>query len=231
MNKFEKWLLPKLPGYRFDNRFKWGELYIPASGSDFSMEFTRDEFFEKHDLFIIKIPYLFKLYISKKKPCDLSKDNKRFQYGFDSYYWETISFGCGKRRVTFDYPWAFTYYKKEILDFDFNVAYTHHKKTKHDYEAEEKIEKQYSKVYDYKYVTESGEVQNVKATIYVERMTWRMKMIPFKKVRNYIAVSFSSGVGEETNSWVGGCIGCGYEMLKNESPEDTLRRMERERKF
>lgn len=230
MNKFEKWLLPKLPGHRFDNRFKWGELYLHASKSDFSMEFTRDEIFENHDLFIIKIPYLFKLYINKKKPFNLPNDDQ-FKYGFSNYYWETVTFGWGKSKVTLDYPWVFTYNKKEILDFNFNVAYTHHKKTKHDYEAEEKIEKQYSKVYDCKYVTESGEVQNVKATIYVERMTWRMKMLPFKKVRNYIEVRFNSGIGEETNSWTGGCIACGYEMLTNESPEDTLRRMVRERKF
>ena len=46
-----------------------------------------------------------------------------------------------------------------------------------------------------------------------------------------IGVSFDGEVGEETGSWKGGCVGCGYEMLPGEVPLDTLRRMERDRKF
>lgn len=46
-----------------------------------------------------------------------------------------------------------------------------------------------------------------------------------------IDVQFSDEVGERTGSWKGGTIGCGYNMLPGESPLDTLRRMEAERKF
>jgi hypothetical protein len=38
-------------------------------------------------------------------------------------------------------------------------------------------------------------------------------------------------VGERTGSWKGGTIGCGYTMLEGETPLQTLRRMEKERKF
>jgi len=38
-------------------------------------------------------------------------------------------------------------------------------------------------------------------------------------------------VGERTGEWKGGTTGCGYQMLPNETPLETLRRMEKERKF
>ena len=37
--------------------------------------------------------------------------------------------------------------------------------------------------------------------------------------------------GERNGSWKGGVLGCGWDMLKGETPLDTLRRMERERRF
>lgn len=81
----------------------------------------------------------------------------------------------------------------------------------------------------------SWEVQQRTATIHVERMEWRRKWTRwcpwFAKVRQYIEVEFSDEVGERTGSWKGGCIGCSYEMRKGETPQETLRRMEQERKF
>jgi hypothetical protein len=44
-------------------------------------------------------------------------------------------------------------------------------------------------------------------------------------------VVFSAEVGERSGSWKGGCIGCGYDLLPDELPEECLRRMERDRKF
>lgn len=38
-------------------------------------------------------------------------------------------------------------------------------------------------------------------------------------------------VGESTGGWKGGTLGCGYEMKPGETPLETLRRMECERKF
>ena len=53
----------------------------------------------------------------------------------------------------------------------------------------------------------------------------------FSKKRRSIDIDFNDEVGEETGSWKGGCTGCGYTMLDGELPEQTLRRMEKERKF
>lgn len=89
--------------------------------------------------------------------------------------------------------------------------------------------------FPYRYVLRSGEVQERVATVYVERMEWRRKwtrwIAMFAKRRQSIDVRFDSEVGENTGSWKGGVIGCGYTMLPGETPEMTLRRMERERVF
>lgn len=92
--------------------------------------------------------------------------------------------------------------------------------------------------FPYRYVLRSGEVQNVTAKVHVERSryVWRcLRKIPllwsFWAWDRYIDIEFSGEVGERAGSWKGGCIGCAYEMKQGETPEQTLRRMERERKF
>ena len=89
--------------------------------------------------------------------------------------------------------------------------------------------------FPYQYKLKRGEVQNRTATVYVDRMAWRPKGFTwtglFENVRQSISVAFDDEVGERTGSWKGGTVGCGYEMLPSETPEQTLRRMERERVF
>lgn len=46
-----------------------------------------------------------------------------------------------------------------------------------------------------------------------------------------IDVDFDGEVGERTGSWKGGTVGCSYESRPGETPVQTLRRMERERRF
>jgi hypothetical protein len=89
---------------------------------------------------------------------------------------------------------------------------------------------------EYKYTRRNGEVQVRTAKFYVGEREWRWRIFhPFaigpKKVHRSISVEFSDEVGERTGSWKGGCTGCGYDMLPGETPLDTLRRMEKERKF
>lgn len=83
----------------------------------------------------------------------------------------------------------------------------------------------------YIYRLNSGEIQNRTATIQVERRKWTRCWLPFRMVKTYIDIQFSSEVGESSGSWKGGCIGCSYDMLPGETPLQTLRRMESERKF
>ena len=90
-------------------------------------------------------------------------------------------------------------------------------------------------VYPYAYKLRSGQIQDRTATVFVERRAWRPKGLTwtglFEKQRQSIDVQFDDEVGERTGSWKGGCVGCGWDMLPDEGPEQTLRRMEAERKF
>lgn len=83
----------------------------------------------------------------------------------------------------------------------------------------------------YRYVLRSGEVQERTATIRPERRIWTRAWLPWKRESRSIDIEFSEEVGERSGSWKGGCIGCGYEMRTGETPLQTLRRMEQERKF
>jgi len=87
----------------------------------------------------------------------------------------------------------------------------------------------------YRYELRGGDVQTVTATCYIERMAWRPKWLTWTRLfeweRRSLGITFSDEVGERAGSWKGGCTGCGWEMLPDETIEQALRRMEAERKF
>lgn len=85
--------------------------------------------------------------------------------------------------------------------------------------------------HDYHYLLRSLEVQHRIATIQPEQTRWIRYWVPWVKMSRYINVDFDGEVGERTGSWKGGCTGCAYEINRNETPIECLRRMERERKF
>lgn len=95
--------------------------------------------------------------------------------------------------------------------------------------------KKWSDTQPYRYVLQSGEAQERTATIKVHEMEWRWRWfqwLPFpRKISRTIDVKFSDEVGERSGSWKGGCIGCGYELRYDETPQECLRRMEHDRKF
>jgi hypothetical protein len=81
------------------------------------------------------------------------------------------------------------------------------------------------------YRLNNGQVQHRIATINPEQRTWKRCWLPHTKTVQTIDITFDDEVGERTGSWKGGTIGCGYVMLPGETPAQTLRRMERERKL
>jgi len=93
----------------------------------------------------------------------------------------------------------------------------------------------WEETYPYRYVLKSGEVQERFATVNVEEREWRQHWLKwtrmFAHVSRTVSVNFSDEVGERSGSWKGGCTGCSYQMLPDETPEQCLRRMEAERKF
>lgn len=146
-----------------------------------------------------------------------------------------------KKAICFDFPWGYKHYLTEILEHKANLPglakTVWHDKGKDflgTFDDRKRAENTVSEIYDYTYTLKNGETQHRKATVHVERMTWRMRwypLLPFSRSRTSIDVAFSDEVGEGTGSWKGGTVGCGYEMLPGETPLETLRRMERERKF
>lgn len=150
--------------------------------------------------------------------------------------WETVtSDPWWKKAHAWSFPWTLDWYRTEILSHDAKTpAYTETKGNFRSYETRCSFEKSVSRDYPYRYELKSGEIQKRTATVHVDRMTWRARwwpIIPIQKIRTSINITFSDEVGDGSGSWKGGCTGCGYEMLHGESPEQTLRRMERERKF
>ena len=130
---------------------------------------------------------------------------------------------CDSRWITWDLPFfsmVFDWHKVQLADGSWA-----------EYSWKSDVEP-YKETHPYTYTLRSGEIQEREATCFVEERQWHRKWLPFLKMNSRcISVEFSDEVGERTGSWKGGCIGCGYEMLEDESILDCLSRMEKERKF
>lgn len=130
----------------------------------------------------------------------------------------------GHRRRSFDWPWSLhsLAYEQMLPDGSWIDVF------KRDMEP-------YTEVHSYTYMLKSGKVQNRIATLSKRRHVLCRRAFRFFKwpkwTRESINVNFSDEIGERTGSWKGGCIGCSHDMLPGESMEDSLRRMEKERKF
>ena len=88
--------------------------------------------------------------------------------------------------------------------------------------------------YHYDYV-DNYDGSIVPCTYWVEEREWRRKWLkwcnPLKIVKRYIEIVFDGEVGKDKGEWKGGCTRCSYMILPNETPEECIRRMEKERKF
>jgi len=127
-------------------------------------------------------------------------------------------------------PWALTWVRTSMLKK--NGEWEHEiKGDRKNFYEEKWNDILFSETHPYKYKLKSGDDQNILATIKVKEMEWRRVGWKWSKmgnkVRKEIDIHFSDEVGERSGSWKGGVIGCGYEMLKGETPLDTLKRMER----
>jgi len=237
----------KLIGHKWENRFTWGEFvwHPKIKHWDLSLRLT-DTHEELHDMIIFK-PFICSFYVYfPTKFCvrnNWSSEDKH--YGF--YIYESLGrfidivleWGRWSKRI--EMPWNYKHESTELLTHDGKVCLykeTRNNKLRHDnspdsnWDIQDKLRELVGKKYPFKYKLKRGETQDRIATVYVSRMTWKMKWLPWvKKIRTSIDIKFSDEVGEETGSWKGGCIGCGYDMLSNETAEQCLKRMEKERIF
>lgn len=141
-----------------------------------------------------------------------------------------IAFSWGGKTRHFSLPWDFKHMKTEVLRPDGTWV-----PKVYSYERHKEPDGRWTETYPYTYRLKNGEIQERQATVYVDRMEWRWRCctwLPWLAlVRKSIEVEFDQEVGERTGSWKGGTVGCSYEMRPGETPNQTLRRMEREREF
>ena len=143
----------------------------------------------------------------------------------------------GKKRKHIDLPWALQWVRTSTLLHDnswFNevkgkrVDYNHRQYGSYDWLEENKLQEVYTYVDKYDNST-------VSATVSVQEREWRPRWFTwtniFSKASRDLGVNFSEEVGSKKGSWKGGVIGCSWQMIKNETPLECLRRMEKEREF
>jgi len=155
------------------------------------------------------------------------------RYGF-SFFGDMLWIYTGKstshkgKWITITMPWAWKHVRHSYLRID---GTRHHDAVQGDYEAPEDTRQTFS----YTYTRRSGEVQDRTATINGEEREWRLHYCPWlpwpRKLVRSININFSDEVGERSGSWKGGTIGCGWDWKHGETQEQSLRRMERERKL
>lgn len=141
----------------------------------------------------------------------------------------------GNKWWTFTMPWDYDWIRTSNLRKDGTWEHETKKTKGKNFWDEKWKEVLWSETYPYTYVLKSKEVQHRFATLRVEEREWRQRWLKwtslFAQTRMTINIDFNDEVGEQTGSWKGGCTGCSYEIRHGELPEQTLRRMERERKF
>lgn len=173
---------------------------------------------------------LFGLYLPMRlKPRAIRDGDIMEKWGF-TVCDRSIHFNWGNKTKVIHFPWDWKHLKHEVRRPDESwVPYVG------SYEKDKEPDGRWFAEYHYVYRLNSGEVQGRVAEIHVGRREWRWRWFmwlpwPSMKIQS-IDVAFDGEVGEKSGSWKGGTIGCGYDMKPNETPLETLRRMERDRKF
>lgn len=143
------------------------------------------------------------------------------EFGFQVYW--------GQRRKSWDWPWDWhtLAYEEMMPDGSWqNLRYSSDSDAKN---------RPYYEKHPYTYTLRSGEVQERVATISKRRhvITWRaLRAVGWPRwVKESINIEFDGEVGERSGSWKGGCIGCSYDIRRDETMLSALRRMEAERTF
>ena len=201
-------------------------------------------------LSLILAPFLFfgwgKLYIHLPIRTGI-EDCESASWGFDYHnnkIWIYIggggNFEGGRKWKTITMPWDLTWVRASTLmkpGYDWfhetksnRIDWGKDKNTPGSYEWLE--ENKWKETHEY---TDKHDGTKVNATISVKEREWRPRWFKwtklFSKTIRSIEIEFDQEVGKEKGSWKGGTLGCGYELRKNETPLECLRRMESEREF
>lgn len=174
-----------------------------------------------------------RLWPARREPKDEMLDRWGVSFDPGERY---LALNWGHRHKHIYMPWMYDHCRTEVMVRDGRfVPYERFRRGSFGESPE--LAGRYRESFTYRYTLRRGEVQIRTATVTVERRSWCWRAWPFRwfrwpsKTRTSIEVEFSDEVGEETGSWKGGCVGCGYDLRPNETPEKCLRRMEEERRF
>jgi hypothetical protein len=142
----------------------------------------------------------------------------------------------GEKTKLYDFPWSLAWIRTSFLTVDGKwINETANTRDMNLWDENKWKNIIMTETYPYTYITKNNTIQECLATIKVEEREWRWKSFKWlkltRKIRKDINVSFNSEIGEKKGSWKGGVLGCSYEMRYNETPYQTLKRMEKERKF
>lgn len=189
----------------------------------------------------IALPWIFSLFISfygvyKCEPCQLGISIHDSSIKINTLSWTEKYINKSpwyRKGFSWSFPWSYCFYKREILDHDTRKSvFVENKRNLDNNNDTDKIHyivKKQRKWYPFLYITKNKEIQNRIVFVYIDRMTWRMKwypILPFKKVKTYINLSFNEEVGEGVNTWKGGIISSSHEIFPNERVRDCLNKIE-----
>lgn len=214
---------------------KWISLYFGYCNIAFQI--SPASYFDERAMIHIALMF-FKVFIHL--PIKSGIDECEFpEYGFYTYkeggiVMESFWWCWNMKKYCFRMPWSLTWVRTSNLRNDSTWEHETKGNRKSFYEEKWK-DLIWNETYPYTYTLNNGTIQNRTANIKVEEREWRWKLftwLPFPRyISKTISVDFNDEVGERTGSWKGGTTGCGYKILKNETPLYCLRRMEKERKF
>lgn len=184
--------------------------------------------------FFIHIPFI----RSKYDECDPPEYGFYFYSVYGAMPTEFV-IKMGKKGKTYYMPWNPEWVRTSMMLKDGTWMHERKGDRKRGIETnwwrKETQEKLWKETYSYRYVLKNGTVQDRQATVTVEEREWRPRWFMwtslFARKRRSIGIEFDQEVGERTGSWKGGTVGCGWELLPNETPLECLRRMEKERIF
>lgn len=160
-------------------------------------------------------------------------DCERRRFGFTTFQ-RSVHLHFGRRYKIVDLPWGWRFERSEYLDADGDWIDNRFRPYTLGGDDPSKGPDPLVVTYPYHYMTNQGAAQHVNATVYVRRtfLRWTLFGLTIKRrIEHAIDISFDEEVGNQRGSWKGGVLGCGYTMKPGETPGETLRRMQRERRF
>ena len=212
--------------------FIWGKLFLYLPWRHYKKVEIKKNLKEirKDKLNFIKGKEIKKVY---KK--ELYNENDPPRYGI-YFHMNEFCINYGKKYKQYDLPWCLDWIRTSALTKDGKWLHeTKHNRNMNFQDEDKWKDILFSETYPYIYITQNNEEQQCLATIRVEEREWRwhwFKWLKYpRRISKDIDIEFSDEIGERKGSWKGGVTGCGYEMKPNETPYETLKRMEKERKF